>query len=170
MAWFGFGRKKVEQPKPADDPAFKKGELAAQSIIADLDAFMARRFGHVKAAYLEVLNNGFDKDMDQEAHSPLLCARANLSVYIEKLEETVVSMKGEIMAAMAEWMDVMEQLAPGVVEQGVEQIADKRLGDWHLDMQTSGLKLMMDRAYEFKAIDDRWRRKHPEQAAEEPLD
>lgn len=136
-------------------------------MMRDLDSFMAIRFGHIKEAYLDILRQNMTDDIERVDHSPLLLARADYSVFLENVTETVPQMKAEIMDHMREWQDGFEKM--GMVPE-IERVVDVRLGDFQLDMTTSGLTVVTDRAEELKAADDAWRVAYPDQAALERLE
>lgn len=155
---------KAEQEKL--DRAEQIGRNAATSMVRDLDSFMAIRFGHIKEAYLDILRANMTEDLARVDHSPLLLARADYSVFLDNVRDTVPRMKEEIMSHMAEWQSTFAQMG---MDAEVERVADARLGDFQLNMTTSGLIVVTDRAEELKAADDAWRVNYPEQARLEQL-
>ena len=156
-----------KEEKAKLDKAHQFGRDAAASMMRDLDSFIAIRFGHVKEAYLDILRQNVADAMLREDHSPILLTRADYSVFLENVESTKDQMKDEIMAHRAEWIEAFEGM--GDAEQ-IAQLVDSRLNDFSLDMTTSGLSVITDRAYELKAADDGWRARFPEQAASERLE
>jgi len=165
MTWFNFGKNREEAKR--EQRAFERGQEVAREIGKQLDAILDERYGHVKPNFLQVLSDGLDRDVAQKDHSPLLCARANLADYIDNVAERVPDMAGDILAIMSAWRDGFEQNGmPGFVEDFVQ----KRLANWQVDMQTSGIKLVSDRGEELIAADNLWRIQHPSQAELEPLD
>lgn len=155
---------KAEQVKL--DDAEQVGRNAAVSMVRDLDSFIVVRFGHVKEAYLNILRQNVTDALQREDHSPILIARADYSVFLENVENTVARMKEEILANMAEWSATFAKMG---LEGDVERVADARLEDFSLTMTMSGLSVLTDRADELKAADDAWRLAYPEQAAKEQL-
>ncbi|WP_254021426.1 hypothetical protein [Mesorhizobium escarrei] len=148
------------------DDAFKRGQEAAQSMVADLDGFMASRFGHIKGAYLEILAKGIREDLSQTDHSPILAARAQIAVFNENVTDLQAKMLSEIREYMREWEE-FDQLV------GVDQVASvvkARLGDLEPDLRTSGLDLLIKHADALKIADDSWRRANPRLAEQEPLE
>ena len=160
---------KAEQEKL--DRAEQIGRNAATSMVRDLDSFMAIRFGHIKEAYLDILRANMTEDLARVDHSPLLLARADYSVFLDNVRDTVPRMKEEIMSHMAEWQSTFAQMG---LDAEVERVADGP-GDksdaiaFQLNMTTSGLIVVTDRAEELKAADDAWRVNYPEQARLEQL-
>jgi hypothetical protein len=166
MGLFDFGRTKREA-KRREQAAFQTGQQAARSMSDQLDQILVERYGHVKPGFLQVLSDGFDRDIAQKEHSPLICARANYAVYVENVAETIPRMTGDILAIMSAWRDGFTEMG---MPTAVEDMLKHRLGTWQLDMQTAGLKLFQDRGDELIAADNLWRIQHPEQSALEPLD
>lgn len=54
------------------DRAFRVGQEAAQSMVADLDGFIDSRFGHLKEAYLDILATGLGRH----------CRKTNIRQYL----------------------------------------------------------------------------------------
>lgn len=173
MRWlktlFGKGSSDVlaTEDRAKLDEAFKLGQQVAQSMVADLDQFMASRFGHIKGAYLEILAKGLREALSQTDHSPILVARADLSVFTENATETRGKMLSEIMEHMCNWQQVSDQLEDA---DQVVRLVNDRLDDFELDLKTSGLDLLVKHADALKIADDSWRRANPELAKQEPLD
>lgn len=149
------------------DDAFKRGQEAAQSMVADLDSFMAGRFGHIKRAYLDILAKGTREALSQTDHSPILVARAELSVFNEKVTETRGKMRSEVTEHMREWERLFSELGE---DAGVAKVVNARLDDLELDLKTSGLDLLLKHADALKIADDSWRQANPELAELEPLE
>jgi hypothetical protein len=165
MAWFDFGKQKREEARRVDT-AKERGREAAEAMGAQVDRILAERYGHVKAGFLEVLNDGLSRDIAQKDHSPMLCGRANLTVYIERVEERVGEMTSDILTIMGDWRDGFEQMGLASL---VDEFVKSRVADWQVDVQTAGMQLMMDRGDELMAADTLWRIQHPDQARHEPL-
>lgn len=136
-------------------------------MVADLDGFIASRFGHLKDAYLDILATGVRTALSQDEHSPILVARAELAVFNENVIDSREKMAGEIMEHMREWADLSEQV--GEPDQ-VARVMNARLDDFLLDLRVSGIDLLTKHAEALKIADDSWRKKNPALSAQEPLE
>lgn len=159
-------RRPTKEEKQEVDPAYQFGQNAAQSMVRDLDSFMAARFGHLKEGYLDILRKNVTEAITRADHSPLLIARGSYSLLLEGVARATPRMKAEIMDHMREWQSAFEVAGLGAE---VGRVTDARLSDFWLDLTLCGLTVVTDRADELKAADDAWRLAHPEQAAAEPL-
>ena len=83
------------------------------------------------------------------------------------MHSTVDKMKTEIMDHMSQWIKTFERIGAG---SEVDRIATARLCDFQLDMTTSGLSVLTDKAYELKAADEAWRSAYPEKAERERIE
>lgn len=149
------------------DRAFKIGQEAAQSMVADLDGFIASRFGHIKEAHLEILAKSIREALSQTDHSPILVARAGLDVFNENVTNTRTSMTAEIAEHMHEWEKVFEHI--GKPDQ-VARVMNARLDDLVLDLRTRGIDMLVKHADPLKIADDSWRKANPTLAVQEPLE
>lgn len=149
------------------DRAFRVGQEAAQSMVADLDGFIDSRFGHLKEAYLDILATGVRAALSQDEHSPILIARAELAVFNENVTGKREEMAGEIMEHMREWEAVFEQMGE---QDQVARVMNARLDDLLLNLTVSGIDLLTKHADALKIADDSWRKKNPALAAQEPLE
>jgi hypothetical protein len=164
---FGGSRSEVTEEESKLAAAEKFGRDAASSVVADLDRFIAVRFGHIHEAYLGILNKNIDDDLVRTDHSPILLARADFSVFNENVTETRERMRAEIVDHMKRWDEV---LTTAGVPEGVEKVTHHRLDDICTNLTVKGLELFVSRADELIAADDKWRANFPEQARLEPRD
>lgn len=136
-------------------------------MVADLDGFIASRFGHLKEAYLDILATGFRAAVSQDEHSPILVARAELDVFNENVTGKREKMAGEIMEHMREWDAVFQEMGE---QDQVTRVMNARLEDLLLALRVSGIVLLTKHADALKIADDSWRKKNPALAAQEPLE
>ena len=163
LLWEDFFRKK-QAPE-----AYKLGQRAADGMVADLDRFMRLRFDPVRANYLKVLRDGFDRSFDPPEAPPMIMARIEYNSFLENVDVLLQKMPPEITTAMREWRDLSDKMGLGARAQ-FNQIVNHRVETFMSNLRSSGLQMFLDLADGLKAADDRWRAAHPEMSAQFPPD
>jgi hypothetical protein len=157
----------VEAGKP--DESHEMGRKTASAMMDDLDGFIANRFGHIRSAYLKVLDDGLLRvsALRDFEHSPILLARAELASFYAEVEDLEQKMTVEIYDHMQAWQGVLESIGLG----GTLELATKaRLEELVLNMKSGGLSLLLERVDRLKILDDAWRAANPAQSALEPIE
>lgn len=151
------------------DAAHEMGRKAASAMVGDLDAFIASRFGHIKSAYLKVLDDGLlrVRALPEFEHSPILLARAELSAYYAQVKDLEPKMTAEILDHMQEWQGVFDSMG---LDGEIERVTKARLDELFLNMTLGGLSQLLEHTDQLKILDDAWRAANPAQSALEPIE
>lgn len=155
----------IEEQQKLDD-AFEYGRKVAQSMDQEIEQFMRQRFGHVKDAYLKILEGSYHDAKARTDHSPIIIARIDRDLFNENVSGTRDKMREEILSKMETWQSVMAQMGN---TGDIERLVDSKLDAFESDMNFAGINLFMEHADELKEADDLWRQVNPEQAKQEPL-
>jgi hypothetical protein len=163
---FGWLRKRKQTPRPEDTEAYKLGQRAADSMTADLDAFMRTRFDPSFDAFLGVLRDCFERTFDRPEAPPITLASIEYKSFLENVEELRTKMPPEISAALSGWRDLSDDM--GIMRAGFQRLIDSRVESFMTNLTTAGLQMFTDMADRLKEADDRWRAANPEKADQFP--
>jgi hypothetical protein len=155
-----------EKPVPIEQTdAYRFGQRTGDSMAADLDAFVTRRFDPVSKNYLDVLRGCLETVFDDDKAPPLVLARIEYKIFLENVEEMRPKMLAEINSAMSEWIDVAEQTG---IRPVLQQLIDHRIGNFTEQLTVEGLDLLLAYVERLKLADEQWRARNPQRAAEFP--
>jgi len=154
---FGWFQKKDKRD------AYELGRRAAESMNADMAAFMARCDPFIESIGAAVFGDHENPDI-----SPVILARIDLRNFVEHLDDYLgQGVVPEFRAATAEWADVAKQA--GVTAE-FERLIQHHLDQFKSKLVRAAFQNLLNRVDALKEADDKWRAANPGKAAQMPFD
>jgi inhibitor of KinA sporulation pathway (predicted exonuclease) len=137
---------------------------AAESAIADIEAYMQARFyPHIQ----KIADDAFG-DFESPDLPPLVLARIDLKNFVEDVDEYVrPTVFPQLRSAVAGWINTMNQADVGAE---FERLIEHHYEHFKSSLVLTAFGRLLDMTDTLKKADDKWRVANPEKAAQIPFD
>jgi hypothetical protein len=130
------------------------GRRLAQSMYAELNAFITERFAPTYACSLDFLRGQLDKARNRDYAPPIIVASIELKVFQENVIELEGFMRQEIQNAFHKWLALGDKMG---LRTNLQRLIDSRVRQIQDSLTDAGWQLFADKADALKEADAAWR-------------
>jgi hypothetical protein len=143
--------------------AYQSGQDFGAQMAQAFIAYQKKRFGPVHDNYLNVLRERLQNAVRSEDAPPLLIAKIEGDLFVENLDKLKMQMFDETIAAMADWLNIAQQLD---LRPQIEKTIADSVFEFCENLGADAEQVVMDYNVVLRDADAAWRRRYPDKVAQ----